>query len=162
MTNTTMKTRVMHTVHTVLQKSGQTIPAKHISISENSLQVYDVEHWPESFNSLLVHDFPSIMISIDSSTASISGFVITMQWNPVTDISQWVSIGVHICAMCVLLTTLTCLCFTALQQVSVDEIERIRSMYILGYNATVHEFGVYGPSSLLTDELRAVMAHRDM
>jgi len=88
MPHSVMKTCVMDTVHTVLRKSGQSVPAKHISISENSLQVYDVEHWPETFNSLLLHDFPSIAISIDSSTASVSGFVITLAWNPPIDVSE--------------------------------------------------------------------------
>jgi preprotein translocase subunit YajC len=158
MAGSTMKTRVMHTVHTMLQKSGQSVPAKHLSVSENSLEVYDVEHWPESFNSLLLHDFPYLVISIDSSTASVSGFVVTLRWNQSPDISEWVSKTVHIIVMCVLLTTMVYFCYIRLQQVSVDELDRICSLYA-GHN--VHESGVYGNSSSLADELRSVIAHSE-
>lgn len=41
---TSMKARIMNTVHALLQKSGQSVPAKHLSIGDRSLQVYDVDH----------------------------------------------------------------------------------------------------------------------
>ena len=95
-----MKTRVMESVHDLLQQSGQSVPAKHLSIGKRSIQIYDVEHWPESFNSLLLHDIPSIVISIDSSTASLSGFVVTLHWKPSVDMSQCVGIFVHCLLLC--------------------------------------------------------------
>jgi hypothetical protein len=162
MTGASMKTRVMHTVHTMLQQSGQSVPAKHLSISKNSLEVYDVSHWPESFNSLLLHDFPHIVICIDTSSASISGFVVTLRWNESTNISEWVSVLVHVLVMGVLLTVMINLCVVQLKHVPVDELDRIRSLYAGSNNATMHEFGVYGPSSQLTDELRSVMSHNEV
>jgi len=74
-----MTQRIVETVHLLLQQSGQSVPAKILTIDINSVQIYDVEHWPETFNTLLLHDTPSLVISVDSSNASVSGFVVTLQ-----------------------------------------------------------------------------------
>ena len=152
-----MKERVMNTVHALLQRSGQSVPAKHLSISDRALQVYDVDHWPESFNSLLLHDFPSIIISIDSSVASLSGFVITLQWKPVVDRSDFIRFVAHILIMCVLISYVSRVCLANFHNVPLNSIQEIKEIYI--GNSTAGTFGAHGPSSLLTDELRAVMSH---
>ena len=74
-----MKQRIIQTVNALLEQSGQSVPAIFLTIDINSAQIYDVEHWPETFNSLLLHDTPSLVISTDSSNASVSGFVVTLQ-----------------------------------------------------------------------------------
>lgn len=155
-----MKTLIMETVHALLEQSGQTVPAKHLSVGERSLQVYDVEHWPESFNSLLLHDFPSLVISIDTSAASLSGFVVTLHWKPAVDLSQCVGVFIHCLVVFILILCVMRSCWTNLEQVSLENLEYIRALYFA--NGTSAEFGTYGPSSLLTDQLRAVMSHGEL
>ena len=79
---TQMKTHVVNTVNTLLQRSGQSFPVNNLSRGKNSVQVYDVKHWPDIFNVLLLHAFPSISISVGASVAS--RFVVTLRWHPDT------------------------------------------------------------------------------
>jgi hypothetical protein len=146
-----MKERIMNIVNALLQQSGQTIPAKNLSIGNQSLQIYDVEHWPETFNTLLVHDFPSIIISIDSSSASLSGFVITIKWARQIDRSDSIRFLVYILFMCAMIFYVSNTSLAIFHRVSPEKIETIRGMY-----AGNHAADVVG--SVLTDELRAVMA----
>ena len=146
----------MNTVHLLLERSGQSVPAKHLSNGTRSVQVYDIDHWPESFNSLLVHDFPSIIISIDSSSASLSGFVVTIQWKPVVDRSDCIRFVSHIIFLCVLIAYVSHACLANIESIPLNNIQEINEMYLS--NSTAGHFGADGPSSPLTDELRAVMA----
>lgn len=155
----------MQTVHALLRQSGQAVPAKHFSTGDNSLQVYDVEHWPETFNSLLLHDFPSIVISIDSSVASLSGFVVTLCWTPPVDISRCVCDIVHVFVFCLVLSMVVRACAMGLLQVSVDDsMAQIRELYLhgSGRNGTTRDFGAYAPSSLLTDQLRSFITQSEL
>jgi hypothetical protein len=159
-----MKTLVMQTVHALLEQSGQNVPAKHLSGDPTSLQVYDVEHWPESFNSLLLHDFPSIVISIDSSDASLSGFVVTLRWRAATDVSTMASSVVHlVCAAC-LLCYMVRVCLSAYAQVSPHEMVDLANLYRAGANGTSSRgFAAFAPPpSPLTDELRRLMLHSEL
>jgi hypothetical protein len=149
---TRMKMLIMDTVHSLLNQSGQSTPAKHISIGKNSLQIYDIEHWYENFNSLLLHDFPTLQISIDSSSASLSGFVITIHWTPPLDATRWIGILVHILVMCLGLFVVLSYCTSAIQNIPHDELSKIWDVY----RGIAHD-GPYAPTSLLADELRSVM-----
>ena len=144
-----MKERILNTVHALLERSGQSVPAKNLSTSTRSLEIYDVDHWPETFNTLLVHDFPSIVISIDSSTASLSGFVVSIQWNPPVDKSDCIRFSVHILFLCALIFYVACACSDNFERVSPESVEIIKGMYV-GNSSS-------GVVSVLTDELRAVM-----
>jgi hypothetical protein len=155
-----MKHLVMETIHLLLKQSGQSVPAKHLSIGDRSLQIYDVEHWPESFNCLLLHDFPSIVISIDSSGASLSGFVVTLHWKPAMDISEYIGVFVHCSFLLILSMIVLNSCWGNIQNVSTDSIEDMRMLYF--GNNTTKGFGAHGPSSSLTDELRNVMSHGEL
>lgn len=148
----------METVHALLQQSGQAIPAKHISIGKNSLQIYDIEHWYENFNSLLLHDFPTVVISIDSSSASLSGFVITIHWTPPLDAFRWVGILAHILVMALGLLFVSSCYVSQMQSIKHENMSKIWDVY-RGYdhNGTVHSFHDYSATSLLVEELRAVM-----
>ena len=139
----------MNTVHALLERSGQSVPAKNLSTGIRSLEIYDVEHWPETFNTLLVHDFPSIVISIDSSPASSSGFVVSIQWNPPVDKSDCIRFTVHILFLYVLIFYVACACSGNFQRVSPESIEIVKGMYT--GNSSI------GVVSVLTDQLRAVM-----
>jgi hypothetical protein len=154
-----MKTRVMESVHDLLQQSGQSVPAKHLSIGKRSIQIYDVEHWPESFNSLLLHDIPSIVISIDSSTASLSGFVVTLHWKPSVDMSQCVGIFVHCLLLCCVIVFFVNMCWGNIQNIEIEKLKQIRLVYA-GVNGT--GFGAHDPPSILTDELRAVISQGEL
>lgn len=156
-----MKTLVMQTVHALLAQSGQGVPAKHMSIDANSLQVYDVEHWPESFNSLLVHDFPSILISVDSSDASLSGFVVTLRWDAAVDISAMACAVVHLVVATCVLCLLARACFVSFALVSPHEMLRIAELCRAGPAAASRGFGAPAPPSPFTDELRGYMAHSE-
>ena len=147
-----MKVQIMDTVHALLHQSGQAIPAKHISIGKHSLQVYDVEHWYESFNSLLLHDFPTLLISIDSSSASLSGFVITIHWTPPLDTTRCIGTFIHIVLMCLVLFVLLSCCVSEIRSIPYTDVSKIWDIYRGDIrNAT------YTPTSLLTDDLRSVM-----
>ena len=146
-----MKERIMRTVHALLQRSGQTVPAKHLSSGDRSLQIYDVDHWPETFNSLLIHDFPSIVISVDSSVASLSGFVITIHWIPSIDRSGCIHFFIHILFLCATVLYVANKCLVLFHGISVKSVQEIKDTYV--GNSTVGDVG-----SILTDELRAVMA----
>jgi hypothetical protein len=152
----------MQTVHALLQQSGQGVPAKHLSLGPTSLQVYDVEHWPESFNSLLLHDFPSIVISVDSSDASLSGFVVTLRWSAAVDVSTMVSTVVHVVVVACMLCFTVRACLLAYAQVSPDEMVRIAQLYRAGATGTTRDLGAFAPPSPLTDELRRLMVHSEL
>jgi hypothetical protein len=148
----------MDTVHDLLQQSGQAVPAKHMSIGKHSLQIYDIEHWYENFNSLLLHDFPTLVISIDSSTASLSGFVITIHWTPPLDASRWVGTCVHILVISLCLFAVLSCCVSQMQSIQHEEIAKIWDIYRGSEkNGTAYSFGVHAPVSLLAEELRSVM-----
>jgi hypothetical protein len=158
-----MKQRIVDTVNLLLQQSGQSVPAKILTIDENSVQVYDVEHWPETFNSLLLHDTPSLVISTDSSNASVSGFVVTLHWNPPVDISKWFGSVMHCLVVFVMILVVTRCCVEGMHQLSLDDTPtKIRELYLRGAggNATARDFGAYAPSSLLAEQLR--FAIRDL
>ena len=139
-----MNVCVMNTVHQLLDSSGQTTPAKHLSRDERSLEVYDIEHWPETFNSLLMHDFPSLRISVDSSVASLSGFVVTLAWTPPVDASRQIGVVVYILALTVLLGLVLYTCFM--------------SSSIPSARVSLEQFSaIHGGSSLLADELHAIV-----
>lgn len=157
-----MKTRVMGTVHALLEQSGQSVPAKHLSIGDRSLQIYDVEHWPESFNSLLLHDFPSIVISIDGSVASLSGFVVTLHWKQAVDISEFVAMTLHVFVVVLFIVCMLRACMLTMQLVPLEEVEAIRVVYFGNGTAHYNTFGTNTPSSVLTDELRSVMARAEL
>jgi hypothetical protein len=153
-----MKAEIMDTVHALLQESGQAVPAKHISIGKNALQIYDIEHWYENFNSLLLHDFPAVVISIDTSSASLSGFVITIRWTPPLDSFKWVCILAHIVFMMLGLLFVTSCCVSEMQHIEHSDMERTWDMY-RGYDhkGNVRVFNEYNSTSPLVEELRAVM-----
>jgi hypothetical protein len=159
-TSAEMKACVMETVHDLLRQSGQSVPAKHLSIGEHSLQVYDVEHWPESFNSLLLHDFPSLVLSIDSSCASLSGFVVTLHWKPAVDMSQFIAVVVHCLVLFLVVLFVTHACWVSFLGMSTDNLEQIRALYFL--NGTTTGSGANGTRSVLNDDLRAAMAHVEL
>jgi hypothetical protein len=140
-----MNVSVMKTVHQLLDHSGQATPAKHIARDQRSLEVYDIEHWPETFNSLLMHDFPSLCISIDSSVASLSGFVVTLTWTPPVDASQRVEVFVYIIALTVLLCLVLHTCFLGISRVSLEQFADMQ-----------------GGSSLLTDQLHALVSKGEL
>jgi hypothetical protein len=156
-----MKKRVMDTVHALLVQSGQSVPARHLSIGVRSLQIYDVEHWPESFNSLLLHDFPSMVISVDGSIASLSGFVVTLHWKPDIDLSECVAMFVHVFVVSLLIVLTLRACLSNLHEVSLDSLQEIRDMYTAA-NGTARDFGGRTPSSVLAGDLRSVMAQAEL
>jgi hypothetical protein len=153
-----MKAEIMETVHALLQESGQAVPAKHISIGKNSLQIYDIEHWYENFNSLLLHDFPAVVISIDSSSASLSGFVITIRWALPLDTFKWVCIFAHIVFMTLGFFFVSSCCVSQMRSIDHSEMVKTWDMY-RGYDhqGNVRVFNEYNSTSLLVKELRAVM-----
>ena len=159
-----MKTLVMQTVHALLEQSGQSVPAKHLSCDPTSLQIYDVEHWPESFNSLLLHDFPSIVISIDTSDASLSGFVVTLRWRAAADVSAMASSVVHLVCVACLLCYMVRVCLSAYAQVSPTEMADLATLYRAGSTGTSsRDFVAFAPPpSPLTDELRRLMVHSEL
>ena len=140
-----MNVCVMDTVHQLLDRSGQATPAKHICRDERSLEVYDIEHWPETFNSLLIHDFPSLCISVDSSVASLSGFVVTLTWTPPVDVSQRIEVCVYIFALIMLLSLVLRTCFMGMARVSLEQFS-----------------GTQGGSSLLADQLHALVTRGEL
>ena len=153
----------MDTVHMLLQRSGQAVPAKNISIGKHALQIYDIEHWHENFNSLLLHDFPTLVISIDSSSASISGFVVTIHWTPPLDATQLIGTVVHIFVISLSLFAVVYCCMSQMQRIPHDELSKIWDIYCgITSDGTAHSFGVYTPTSLLASELRSVIAQGDM
>jgi hypothetical protein len=154
----------MDTVHMLLQRSGQAVPAKNISIGKHALQIYDIEHWHENFNSLLLHDFPTLVISIDSSSASISGFVVTIHWTPPLDATQLIGTVVHICVILLGLFLVVCCCMSQIQSIPHDDLSKIWDIYRgISSDGTAHSFGVdTTPTSLLASELRSVIAQGDM
>ena len=153
-----MKNRVMDTVNMLLQRSGQYFPAKNMSRDNNSVQVYDVEHWPDIFNTLLIHDFPSIVVSFDTSTSSLSGFVVTLQWRSVVDASAWVGAVVHILFMILVLCMVFFAIWTSLQNITPAEMKRVHAVYVLGRNSSTGET----PTSLLAEHLRVVMVNYEL
>jgi hypothetical protein len=163
-----MKQAVMDTVNSLIQTSGQHVPAKILTSGRNSLQVYDVEHWPEAFNSLLLHDFSSLVISIDSSAASLSGFVITLRWNTPIDFAVFVSNMVHILVMCVFVCILIQISIVHVEKVSSANMMDIRNSYLFGENytatdgTTARSFGANTLASPLTDKLRSFMTHNEL
>ena len=140
-----MNVCVMNTVHQLLDHSGQATPAKHLSRDERSLEVYDIEHWPETFNSLLMHDFPSLCISVDSSVASLSGFVVTLTWTPSVDASQRIEVLVYISALTVLLCLVLRTCFMGIARVSLEQFAETQ-----------------GGSSLLADQLHSLVTKGEL
>lgn len=163
-----MKQAVIDTVNSLIQTSGQHVPAKILTSGRNSLQVYDVEHWPEAFNSLLLHDFSSLVISIDSSSASLSGFVITLRWNAPVDFSEYVGSIVHILVMFVFLCILVQTSIVHVEKVSSTAMTEIRNSYLFGENytatdgSTTRSFGANTQASPLTDKLRSFMTHNEL
>jgi hypothetical protein len=153
-----MKNRVMDTVNMLLQRSGQYFPAKNMSRDDHSVQVYDVEHWPDIFNTLLIHDFPSIVVSFDTSTSSLSGFVVTLQWRSVVDASAWVGAVVHILFMLLVLCMVFFAIWTSLQNITPDEMKRVHAIYVLDRNSSTGE----APTSLLAEHLRVVMVNNEL
>ena len=153
-----MKNRVMDTVNMLLQRSGQYFPAKNLSRDNNSVQVYDVEHWPDIFNTLLIHDFPSIVVSFDTSTSSLSGFVVTLQWRSVVDASAWVGAVVHILFMLLVLCMVFFAIWTSLQNITPAEMKRVHAIYVLDRNSSTGE----APTSLLAEHLRVVMVNNEL
>jgi hypothetical protein len=153
-----MKTRVIDTVNTLLQRSGQAFPVKNLSNGNNSVEVYDVEHWPDIFNALLLHDFPSIVFSFDASTASLSGFVVTLRWRQAIDCSECIGMVVHILVMFLCLCIVVRSIVLSLENISIEKIQRVQEMYMAGRNSSTGE----GTSSLLTEHLRAAMAHNEL
>ena len=154
-----MTQRIVETVHLLLQQSGQSVPAKILTIDINSVQIYDVEHWPETFNTLLLHDTPSLVISVDSSNASVSGFVVTLQWNPPVDLSRWFGSVIHCLVMFVMIAMIARICADTLIQISLDDTAAdIRQLYLTGggTNSLSRDFGSYAPSSLMVDQLRFI------
>ena len=145
MTTSDMKVCVMNTVHQLLDRSGQATPAKHIARGDCSIEVYDIEHWPETFNSLLMHDVPSLRISVDSSVASLSGFVVTLTWTPPVDASHRIEVCVYIFALTVLLGIVLYTCFIGITRVSLEQFAEMQ-----------------GGSSLLTDQLHALVSKGEL
>ena len=139
----------MNTVQQLLDSSGQATPARHLSRDERSLDVYDIEHWPETFNALLMHDFPSLRISVDSSVASLSGFVVTLTWTPPVDASQQIAVCVYIFVLTVLLGLVLRTCFISncipLARVSLEQFASTQ-----------------GGSSLLADQLHALVTRGEL
>ena len=153
-----MKNKVIDTVNTLLQRSGQSFPVKNMSSDKYSVQVYDVEHWPDVFNTLLVHDFPSIVISFDTSTASLSGFTVTLQWKPAFDSSALVGAIVNIIFMLMCLTLMIVYILSSMRNVSTQEIEKVQKMYLFSRNSSTGET----PVSLLTEHLRNIMVNNEL
>ena len=153
-----MKQRVIGTVNSLLERSGQLFPVKQISNMSNSIEVYDVEHWPDSFNTLLLHDFPSMVVSFDTSTASLSGFVITLEWKPFIDPSEWVGVLVHITvfALCLLMIIRTVL--ESFHNISHSEMLNMQGFYQMGRNHSTDEVADF----LLAEQLRVVMSQSKM
>ena len=148
----------MDTVNMLLQRSGQYFPAKNMSSDDHSVQAYDVEHWPDIFNTLLIHDFPSIVVSFDTSTSSLSGFVVTLQWRSVVDASAWVGAVVHILFMLLVLCMVFFAIWTSLQNITPDEMKRVHAIYVLDRNSSTGE----APTSLLAEHLRVVMVNNEL
>jgi hypothetical protein len=150
-----MKNKVMRTVHVLLKHSGQTF--KHLATDSRSIEIYDVEHWPDSFNSLLLHDFPSLSISVDSSATSLSGFVVTLQWNPVMDISARASAVLHIVVVSVFICIMLSACYRGFQTISVTEMAQIKNDYV-----STGSRGENASTSSLAAQLRVLMAHSEL
>ena len=153
-----MKNDVMDLVNTLVQRSGQSFPVKNLTNERNSVQIYDVEHWPDVFNTLLLHDFPSIVVSFDTSTASLSGFAVTLKWGSRINAYEWVSVIVHILFLLLLISLIVHSTLVSLQGVSIEEIERVHTMYALGKNTSIVEI----TPSLLTQHIRSILAHNEL
>ena len=149
-----MKKRVIGTVNALLERSGQSFPAKQISNTSNSIEVYDIEHWPDSFNTLLLHDFPSIVVSFDTCTTSLSGFVITLEWKPFMDASEWVGVFVHIIVFTSCLLILVRSVLKSFHNVSHSEMLNMQEFYQTGRNNSTGDVA----SFLLAEQIRAVMS----
>jgi len=158
MHNSQMKNDVMDTVNTLLQRSGQSFPAKNLTNERNSVHVYDIEHWPDVFNTLLLHDFPSIVVSFDTSTASLSGFVVTLKWGSRVNASEWVSAIVHVLFLLLCISLIVRTIIVSLQSISTEEVERVHAMYTTGKNISIVEM----TPSLLTEHIRAMLAHNEL
>jgi len=152
-----MKEAVIDAVNTMVQRSGQNFPVKIMNTDHNSVQVLDVEHWPDIFNTLLMHDFPSILISFDTSTTSLSGFTVTLRWRPKHDASLCVGVFIHVLFMSLCLAMLVRVILASLNGVKVEEMQLVYGIYL---NAT-NSAGASTPS-LLTQHLRAVMVHSEL
>jgi hypothetical protein len=153
-----MKTRVIDTINLLLQRSGQSFPVKNMSTDKYSVQIYDVEHWPDVFNTLLVHDFPSIVISFDTSTASLSGFTVTLQWKPAFDSSALIGAIVNIFVMLSCLSVFVVYILATMRSVSTHEIEKVQKMCLLGRNNSTGET----PISLLAEHLQNIMVNNEL
>jgi len=152
------KERVIVTVNALLERSGQSFPVKHMSNSLNSVEVYDVEHWPDSFNTLLLHDFPSMVVSFDTSTASLSGFVITLEWKKLVDASEWVGILVHIIVFVLFLVGVVHIVLGSFHSVSHSDMLNMKAFYQMARNSSSDEVA----SFLLAKQLRVVMSQSDL
>jgi len=148
----------MCVVNTLLQRSGQNFPAKYLTRETNSVQVYDVEHWPDVFNTLLIHDFPSIIVSFDTSTASLSGFIVTLTWRSPVNASAWISILVHILSMVICLSLVVRATLVSLHNISPDEIQRVQDLYMTTRNSSTN----MNESSLMVAHIRAVLQHNEL
>jgi hypothetical protein len=155
-----MDESVLKTVHTLLERSGQAVPAKHIARDDRSLEVYDVEHWPELFNSILRHDFPSLSISIDSSVVSLSGFIVTLTWSPAVDASKLIASAVYLTVLTVILCFVLRTCSVGMTRVPIEKLTQLTELYNgpLNFSGPSHSKG----SSLLADQLHALMARSDL
>jgi hypothetical protein len=152
------KKRVIDTVNALLERSGQSFPVKHISNSPNSVEVYDVEHWPDSFNTLLLHDFPSMVVSFDTSTASLSGFVITLEWKQFIDASEWVGVLVHIIVFVLCLFGVVHTVLESFHSVSHSDMQNMKEFYQMARNSSSDDVA----SFLLAEQLRVVMSQSDL
>jgi len=155
-----MDESVMKTVHILLDRSGQAVPAKHISRDDRSLEVYDVEHWPELFNSILRHDFPSLSISIDSSVASLSGFIVTLVWSPPVDASKWIASAVYLTVLAVILCFVLRTCSVGMTRVPIEKLTQLTELYNgpVNFSGNSHSNG----SSLLAEQLHSLMTRSDL
>ena len=152
------KNRVISTVNALLERSGQSFPVKNISNSFNSVEVYDVEHWPDSFNTLLLHDFPSMVVSFDTCAASLSGFVITLEWKQFVDVSQQVGVLVHILVFALYLFGVVHTVLDSFHNVSHSDMQHMKEFYQMGRNGSSAE----ATSFLLAEQLRVVMAQSEL
>jgi hypothetical protein len=126
------------------------------------MQLYDIEHWPDKFNSLLLHDFPSLDISVDASDASLSGFAVTLRWNPANS-SQlgFINETVHVLVSFLLISLVLYACCTGFNRVSMEELRELKLFMqspTVPYNTSAHLY----PYSSLVHQLKSLMAHSEL
>lgn len=73
-----LRKRVLQSVNMLLDNTHQKTPVRYLVADEVTLHLMDIENWQANFNTLLQYDFPNLTVAVESSPASVSGFIVSI------------------------------------------------------------------------------------